>query len=368
MEFTQSSLKVGELATGQELNVPVYRMAGKDPLAPKVFIQANVHGAEVQGNAVIFQLMKRLEKMDVRGEVTLLPLANPLGINQKSGEFTLGRFDPITGVNWNREYLDHNLDVASWYLQHSHLDNEALTQAFRLHLIESCQLHLNSEWGVTTGKRLAVTLQSLAHAADIVIDLHTGPKSCKHLYCPQYDVASAAYFSIPYSLVIPNDFGGAMDEAAFCPWWQLTEFVQSQGRSFKVPVGAFTLELGSQERIDMEDAANDAMGILAYLSHRGVVSDKVEPAKMTRYGCYLKDYKKFHAPTAGLVEYQAVLGEKLDAGRPLANILRLDLYGTDKELTPLSLQQDCVPILHFASASVYQGTELYKVMTNLFEI
>ncbi|ABV86063.1 succinylglutamate desuccinylase/aspartoacylase family protein [Shewanella pealeana] len=368
MKFTQSSLRVGELATGQELSVPVYRIPAQDLDAPSVFIQANVHGAEVQGNAVIFQLMKQLEKLDVRGEVTLLPLANPLGINQKSGEFTLGRFDPITGVNWNREYLDHKLDVASWYQEHGHLEDKALIKAYRLLLIESCQTHLNNEWGVTTGKRLAVTLQRLAHEADIVIDLHTGPKSCKHMYCPEYDVASASLFSIPFSLVIPNDFGGAMDEAAFCPWWQLAEYVQSQGRDFKVPVSAFTLELASQERIDMEDALEDAKGILAYLSHRGVVSDKLEPAEMARYGCYLKDYKKFHAPTAGLVEYKAELGEPLKAGMVLANILRLDLYGTDNELTGLSLEQDCVPILHFASASVYQGTELYKVMTNLFEL
>ncbi|MCG9731928.1 M14 family metallopeptidase [Shewanella sp. Isolate13] len=368
MKFTQTSLKVGELATGQELNVPVYRLLAQDLSAPSVFIQANVHGAEVQGNAVIFQLMKQLEAMDVKGEVTLLPLANPLGINQKSGEFTLGRFDPITGVNWNREYLDHKVDIASWYQAHSHLDDRALIQAYRSLLIESCQSHLNSEWGVTTGKRLAVTLQSMAHAADIVIDLHTGPKSCKHMYCPEYDAASASYFSIPFTLVIPNDFGGAMDEAAFCPWWQLAEYAQSQGRALDVPVSAFTLELASQERIDMDDALNDAQGILAYLSHRGVIDDKLEPARMPRFGCYLKDYKKFHAPTAGMVEYKAELGKPLAAGETLANILRLDLYGTDKELTALSLKQDCVPILHFASASVYQGTELYKVMTNLFEL
>ncbi|MCL1140074.1 succinylglutamate desuccinylase/aspartoacylase family protein [Shewanella pneumatophori] len=368
MKFSQSSLTVGELATGQALSVPVFHIAGKDSHAPKVFIQANVHGAEVQGNAVIFQLMKQLEQMDVRGEVTLLPLANPLGINQKSGEFTLGRFDPITGVNWNREYLDHKTDIASWYQQHRHLDDKALIAAYRLQLIESCNAHLNSEWGVTTGKRLAVTLQSLAHQADIVIDLHTGPKSCKHMYCPEYDVAAASLFSIPYTLVIPNDFGGAMDEAAFCPWWQLTEIANSQGRRLKVPVAAFTLELGSQERIDMDDALNDAKGILAYLSQRGVVSEYVQAAEMARYACYLKDYKKFHAPIAGMVEYKAELGHILYSGETLANVLRLDRFGTHEELTELVLNQDCVPILHFASASVYQGTELYKVMTNLFKL
>ncbi|MCL1049908.1 M14 family metallopeptidase [Shewanella abyssi] len=368
MKFTQSSLNVGELATGQELSIPVYHLAAKDPSAPKVFVQANVHGAEVQGNAVIFQLLKQLENMDVQGEVTLLPLANPLGINQKSGEFTLGRFDPITGVNWNREYLEHSFDIPTWYQQHCDLDNGQLAEAFRAHLLGSCEAHLANPWGVTTGKRLAVSLQMLAHQADIVIDLHTGPKSCKHLYCPEYDRASARFFSIPYSLIIPNSFGGAMDEAAFCPWWELVEYAASQGRDMPVPVSAFTLELASQERIDMEDALEDAMGILAYLSYRGVIMDRVVAADMQRFGCLLKDYKKYHAPKGGLVEYLAQPGVPLKAGAPLANILRLDCYGTEEELTSLQLEQDCVPILHFASASVYQGTELYKLMTNLFVI
>lgn len=368
MPFTQSSLNVGELATGQALSIPVYHIAAKDPAAPSVFVQANVHGAEVQGNAVIFQLMKQLETMDVRGEVTLLPLANPLGINQKSGEFTLGRFDPITGVNWNREYLEHSIDIPAFYQQYCHLDDEQLKLQFRSALLASCEAHLASPWGVTTGKRLAVTLQTLAHQADIVIDLHTGPKSCKHLYCPEYDRDAAKFFSIPYSLIIPNDFGGAMDEATFCPWWALVEYGAEQGRAMSVPVSAFTLELASQERIDLQDALIDAEGILAYLSYRGVIAEEVAPADLPRFGCLLKDYKKYHAPKGGLVEYLAQPGRPLAAGEPLASILRLDRYGTEDELTLLQLEEDCVPILHFASASVYQGTELYKLMTNVFAL
>lgn len=368
MSFTQSSLKVGELATGHELNVPIFRFRGTDVKAPRVYIQANVHGAEVQGNAVIYQLMQRLETANVLGDVVLVPLANPLGINQKSGEFTLGRFDPITGVNWNREYFDHKVDVEAWYAQHHHLDDAALTHAFRTHLIAACQARLDGEWGITSGHQLAVSLQKMAHDADIVLDLHTGPKSCKHLYCPTYAYELAKQFSIPYTLIIPNDFGGAMDESIFCPWWQLSEHMAIQGRSFAVAVDAFTLELGSQEHIDLEDAKQDAHGIMAYLSAKGVIGEQVLPAEMPRFGCYLKDYKKYHAPLGGMVEYKATLGEKLSAGQPLANILRLDKYGSDQVLTPLTLPQDCVPILHFASASVYQGTELYKVMTNVFEL
>lgn len=159
-----------------------------------------------------------------------------------------------------------------------------------------------------------------------------------------------------------------MDEAAFFPWWQLSDFAKAQGRDLAVAVSALTLELASQERVCLEDALVDAQGILAYLSHRGVIAETVAPAKMQRFGCYLKDYKKYHAPSSGLVEYLAPVGEPLAAGQPLVNLLRMDLYGTADELKTVSLPQDCVPILHFASASVHQGTELYKVMTHVFEL
>ncbi|NKF49275.1 succinylglutamate desuccinylase/aspartoacylase family protein [Shewanella sp. WXL01] len=386
MNIQQTSLHLGELATGHALTAPLFCIEpSKEPRfvpetqggvdvspAPSVYIQANVHGAEVQGNAVIYQLLKLLESYQVLGKIVLAPLANPLGINQKSGEFTLGRFDPITGVNWNREYLDHQFDIEAWYLAHQHLSEVELISAFKARLTESCDERLNNSWGISTGHRLAVTLQKMAHQADIVLDLHTGPKSCKHLYAPEYDKQAARFFSIPYTLVIPNEFGGAMDEAAFCPWWCLAEAAKAQGREFSsdsgVAISAFTLELASQERIDLADAKQDALGILAYLSHRGVIAEKVAPADMPRFGCYLKDYRKLHAPQSGMVEYCAELGQPLAAGEPLAQLLRVERYGREDALTSVSLPVDCVPILHFASASVHQGTELYKVMTNVFEL
>jgi predicted deacylase len=43
----QSSVQVGELATGQALTVPLYSFIGSESSAPSVYIQSNVHGAEV---------------------------------------------------------------------------------------------------------------------------------------------------------------------------------------------------------------------------------------------------------------------------------------------------------------------------------
>jgi hypothetical protein len=53
-----------------------------------VYIQANMHGAEVQGNAVIFQLLELLKNIELKGSITLVPYANPVGCNHKNGEYT----------------------------------------------------------------------------------------------------------------------------------------------------------------------------------------------------------------------------------------------------------------------------------------
>ncbi|MCL1074635.1 succinylglutamate desuccinylase/aspartoacylase family protein [Shewanella dokdonensis] len=360
-------LAVGELAAGQTLTVPVYQFIGSDPAAPSVYIQANVHGAEVQGNAVILQLLRYLRQHPPKGDVTLVPLANPLGINQKSGEFTLGRFDPVTGENWNRQYLDNQLPLPQWLSERQHYPDAELIATYRQALKANLQTRLQSPWGVTTGQRLAYTLQLLATEADIVLDLHTGPKSCRHLYCPEYQRHAIAEFSIPFTLLIPNLFGGAMDEAIFCPWWRLSDYLASQGRQLEVPVAAFTLELGDQELLDMTQAQQDAQGILAFLSQRGIVAESLAPAVMPRYATKLSNYRKFHAPQAGLVQYLVAPGSQVKQGEPLVRLLRLDL-SEDAQEQLLTAPESGIAILHFASAAVQQGTELYKIMTRATKI
>jgi hypothetical protein len=70
----------------------------------------------------------------------------------------------------------------------------------------------------------------------------------------------------------------------------------------------------------------------------------------------------------GMVDFLAEFGIPRPAGEPLARILRMDNYGDGDPLHKICLDREVLPILHFASASVNQGTELYKVFTNFFEI
>jgi len=335
-----------------------------------VYIQANMHGAEVQGNAVIYALLEKLKSVPLAGSITLVPYANPIGCNQKSGEFTLGRFDPITGENWNRLYHDHSHLIAEFVTHFKDEPEETIRREFKKRLIEQTQALIGGpQHRLKTGKRIALHLQHLAHQADFVLDLHTGPVSSKHLYCPEYAQESAKHFDIPHTLLIPNEFDGAMDEACFCPWWQLSDAFAAQGRELSTLVEAFTVELGSQEHIDLKEAEHDANSILSYLTHKEVVlGGGYQPRSITRYACYLKDYVAAYAPMGGMVDYHASLGSHVKAGDSLATMLRLDKYSEGEALQPVPFAQDGIAILHFASASVNQGTELYKLFTNYFEL
>ncbi|MBD1582425.1 succinylglutamate desuccinylase/aspartoacylase family protein [Pseudoalteromonas sp. S16_S37] len=368
-QISQENIQVGEIANGLPLSIPVYRIKGNGN-GPKVYIQANMHGAEVQGNAVIYQLLETLKQQTLASDITLVPYANPIGCNQKSGEFTLGRFDPITGTNWNRMYHNHTALVNEFVAQHSESSLDEIKSAFRALLLEQTQTMLDAPaYSIDTGKRIALNLQRLAHEADIVLDLHTGPISAKHLYCPEYAKTSASYFDIPHVLLIPNAFGGALDEASFCPWWSLSEAFKQQGRDIPVLVEAFTVELGSQEKIDLAEAKHDANSILSYLTYKNALIDSAfKPLSMVRYACMLDDCIAYYAPMGGMVEYVAPLGGHIEAGDTIAHILRMERYLSEHPLQALTFDQNAITILHFASASVNQGTELYKFFTNYFEL
>ena len=394
--FKKDIMHVGEMASGAKLTVPVYSFEGqkansrstKEKKSPNVYIQANMHGAEVQGNAVIFQLLELLKNCYIQSNITLVPYANPVACNHKNGEYTLGRFDPITGVNWNRMYHFDESVIDPFAQQNIDANEDEISVNFQQLLLDQIEQKLDHNiWGITTGQRIAYQLQQMAHQADLVLDLHTGPISSKHLYCPEYAKSSANYFDIPHTIFIPNEFDGAMDESTFCPWWSLQQAYKKLGRNFVMGEGAFakesfTVELGSQEQIDLAVAHQDALGILSYLQYKGVIGKgckqenhqqnsqqhDYQPQDMTRYACYLKDYKALYSPMGGMIDYLAEFGKPLAAGEPLARILRMDNYGDGNPLHNICLDKQVIPILHFASASVNQGTELYKVFSDFFEI
>ncbi len=344
------------LASGAELHIRAYSVRGRDPAAKTAYIQSSMHGSEVQGNAVIAQLLEHFAASPPQGNVVLVPNANPYGINQKGGEYTMGRFDPTTGDNWNRAYFlpqPAPPKALPW---------PELSRRYRAALVAAVRRELRGN--IPFARKLALTLQSLALAADYVLDLHCANTSARHLYAPEYAQDCARYLGIPLILSVPDTFGGALDEAQSCPWWRLWKSLQAAGYDELPPASdlpqGYTLELGDQERISRTDARADAAGILNFLRYKGVVAGRAAPPARS-YICPLSGYKVIYASHAGHTDFAPVLGQQVKCGELLAQTLQ---FGAIPRWQPTLAEEDCIPVLHYSSAVVHEGDELIKVFTH----
>ena len=152
-EFSKDYLVVAQNASGRNMNVPLYHFKGTLP-GPKVYIQSSIHGAEVQGNVVIYHLIQLLKHTEIRGEIILVPNCNPVGTNIKAGEYTLGRFDPINGINWNRGYYFDEELVARF--AESVAQDESVSSVksrFRAEIKRRLEQKLGETWGLGLAQR-----------------------------------------------------------------------------------------------------------------------------------------------------------------------------------------------------------------------
>lgn len=369
----KSTLKIGENVTGQALEIPVYRLGPNNDEAPKCYLQASIHGAEVQGNLVIHFLLKALQKLDhdghLKADVTLVPFANPIGMNNKNVDYTGGRFDPVTGDNWNRLYHNHLFDYGALADIYQDQPPEQIKRDFRQKLQASLDAKRQQPQGLSTGQHMTLSLQDMAHQADFVLDLHTGPQSCRHLYAPSYALVSAAQLPIRHILSIPNSFDGALDEASFVPWWSLSNALGRKGQVVDFGVEAFTLELGSQERLNSQTALDDCNGILAWMEYKGLITarhddqqDVGDEGRSESQIHPIENYITLYSPVGGLAEFHVKPGEKLVQGQKIATILNPNTLGTDEAEQEIFAPFDGYLILHFDSASLFKGAELYKMV------
>ena len=76
----------------------------------KAYLQASLHADELPGMLVMHHLIALLDRAEaagrMRGEVVLVPVANPIGLSQQLLHGGIGRFEAGSGENFNRGYPD----------------------------------------------------------------------------------------------------------------------------------------------------------------------------------------------------------------------------------------------------------------------
>lgn len=365
MNITKQMVTLNQDIAGQEIGIPVYHIECGEPAGKTVYIQSAVHAAEMQGSAVIYHLIQKLNDLKLNANFVLVPNCNPFGRTQRAGEYLQGRFDATTGNNWNRFYhFDESIVDRFLNEFEDSIDKWTETQVvaqFRSYLITSLDIKLNKKWGVNTAQFLNIKLQEMATKADLVLDLHTGPSSTRHIYSPDFLTEEAKWFNIETVLSIPVEFAGALDEASFTPWYQLKQQMQQRGINFEYQLDAFTVELGSQENICLEQASDDADGIIHYLTKKGLVEGECDIKLKQVSVVSLDNYKTLFSQYAGMVEYIKKAGDKVQKGDVLARVLNSLEFDNDAAIVNIHAPESGTVILHYPSAAVQVGTQLYKI-------
>src|SRR5262249_25655826 len=92
---------------GRQLTVHRY---GKRGARPKAYLHASLHADEIPAMLVLHHLIRLLDDADragrIKGEIVVVPMANPIGAAQVVNATLVGRYDAAGGGNFNRNWPD----------------------------------------------------------------------------------------------------------------------------------------------------------------------------------------------------------------------------------------------------------------------
>ncbi len=308
-------LRGGSPGTAREIVSLHY---GPTDTGRKACFQASLHADELPGMLVAHHLRQRLAALEaegrLRGEIVVVPVANPIGLGQTMLLAHIGRFEMGSGENFNRHYPA--LFEALLPRLEGRLGDDAEANALVVRAELKAIVDALPEPTELASQRKV--LLALACDAEVVIDLHCDAESLLHLYTgtalwPQAE-ALARLTGARASLLADESGDNPFDEACSQTWWQLAaHFV---GRH-PIPMGCLsvTLELRGEADVSHALAAADADALVAFLTHRGFV-DGPAPVlpPLLEAATALAATDVLMAPVSGLVVYLRELGDRVRAG------------------------------------------------------
>jgi predicted deacylase len=325
---------------GTEFSLTVLTFRGSDSKAPSVYMQAALHGNELPGTAALHLLIPRLEAAEaegrLRGDVTLVPFANPIGLGQYVFEDQQGRFAFGSRVNFNRGF------------QHLGRPDPALVSG--------------DGPGSTVERRMKAALLRHSMGKTIVLDLHCDSESLAYLYVPAplwpHMADAAEALGCAAVLTFEGGTDGSFDEASIHPYLSAPPEVAR----FPERVVA-TVELRGTADVSPEIAARDADGLYRFLVGRGVVVDGTTslPARTFSGVAVPQTYVEMvRAPKGGLLLFHVLPGERVEPGTLLAEIVGEP--GEAASVAEVRAETAGLVLTRISPRSVRVGDDLIKIV------
>ncbi|MEO1251935.1 MAG: succinylglutamate desuccinylase/aspartoacylase family protein [Pseudomonadota bacterium] len=328
---------IGRDRTGAAREIEVYSF-GVAGARPKAYLQTALHADELPGMLVMRRLLADLtmlaERGDVIGEIVVVPVANPIGLAQREGDYMQGRVERGTDRNFNRGFPDL-AGLVKKKIEDKLGDDASENVAI---IRKAMRKALSKIEPADAFETLQLTLIKNACDADIVLDLHADNEALVHLYTGKklWPEAADLAAEIDARAVILCDYAGdaPFDEACGGPWWTLPDAFPSH----PIPQACLsaTLELRSNNDVSSAFADRDARAILRFLTRRGCL--KGEAGSLPRLlgrAMPLDEMHRLKASIEGVIDYKLKLGDTVRAGDAVAEVIPA-VGGTETVVAPVS--------------------------------
>ena len=305
----------------------IYFRIGPENAEKKVYLQAALHADEQPGIMVLHHLLDLLKTADQSGELSaqfvLFPMVNPLGMGDIEFGQHQGRYDRDSGVNHNRQWPDLYSAVDQSLGERLGSDEKEnlrlVREAVANWLDELPQVKARDQW------RHAIA--SEAYDADYVFDLHCDDESLLYIYTvPQQRETMqllANYTGAAATLLAEEGGGNSFDEVWPAIWIKLEKKYPDKA----IPMLRASCTLEYRGQTDTFDAMNsqDAENFYGYFQAEGLIDGEAKGNPIDApMATDLRATEIIRAEHAGLVAYCVELGEQVEKGQKVADLIYLD--------------------------------------------
>jgi predicted deacylase len=318
-----------------ELN---YFRIGPPDADKKVYLQAALHADEQPGILILHHLLQLLREADTAGELAaqfvVFPMVNPLGMGDIEFGQHQGRYNRSTGVNHNRDW-PVLYDAVGAGLKDKLGDNGAgnvqLVRAALRNWVEALP-------AVTALQQWRQCLIREACDADYVFDVHCDDDSLMHIFSiPQLadNMQQLAHWTGAAATMLAEDSGGgSFDEVWPAIWLRLAD--EYPDNPMALSVVSCTLEYRGQSDTFDELNRQDAQNLYGYFQEQGLIGGELIGHKSKAAApTDLRATEYLRAPRAGLLAYCVELGDHVEKGDRIADLIHLDGDGAFVARTPL---------------------------------
>ncbi|HHY50040.1 MAG TPA: succinylglutamate desuccinylase, partial [Alphaproteobacteria bacterium] len=305
----------------------VWYVIGPRDAPEKVHLQAALHADEMPGTMVLHHLLPMLVQADSAGllnaRFSVMPIASPLGMGNFAFYRHVGRYDPRSGVNYNRRWPDLYALIRT---QISGRLNE--DERFNVNLIRKAVAQwIDSQQPRTAAEQVRLAILREAHDAEFVLDLHCDSDSLPYIYTSPELMPElqdlADWMGAAATLTAADSGGGSFDEVLPQLYRKIAQ--ANPGKPVPMATATATLEYRGQADVFDMTGADDARRLWGFLCGRGLIAaDPGERPPAMPGGTPFEATEIVRVDRPGLVAYRVELGERVTRGQPVADLIALD--------------------------------------------